>query len=290
MPKRGDKELQKKIGKNSLKLRIDRLLILFVLVTGSIVLLYPLFWMVATSLRSTEEVYTSGISLWVKELHFENFVTALTAFPFFTYLKNTLLIAVCSLVLQTISSSLAGYGFARYYAPGSNILFVVMLATMMIPGQVTMIPQFILYKNFGWINTLYPLIVPAAFAGAFNTFLLRQFYMRLPANLADAAKLDGCNDFQIWLKIYLPLAKPVLTTVAIFEFIGKWNDFMGPLIYINSDRLKTLALGLQTFQGRYVTKVNLLMAVSLVVILPCIILFFCFQEEFMKGIAITGEK
>lgn len=290
MPKLHKTSLKHGVGENSQKHRVGRIVVTLVLFAGAVAMLYPLLWMLATSLRSAEEVYTAGPGLWVKEIHFENFITALTTFPFFTYMKNTVLIACCSVIFQVLSSALVGYGFARYSAPGSKPLFMLMLATMMLPGQVTMIPTFVLFKSLGWVNTLYPLFVPALFGGAFNIFLVRQFYMRVPESYAEAAKLDGCSEFQIWLKIYVPLAKPVLMTVGIFEFMGKWNDFMGPLIYINSDHYKTLALGLQSFISQYSTQSNLLMAASLVVILPCIILFFCFQEQFIKGISIGGEK
>lgn len=279
------------VGENNLKNRIGRCIVWIILLAGAVIMMYPLLWMLSTSFRSTEEFYTSGVSLVIKEFHPENYIKALTTFPFLTYLKNTLTITVFSVVFMCISSSLVAFGFARYSAPGSKLLFLLMLATMMLPGQVTMIPNFIIMKNLGWINTLYPLFMPAMFAGAFNVFLVRQFYMRLPENLEEAAKIDGCNDFMIWARIYAPLSKPVLTTVAIFEFIGKWNDFMGPLIYINSNSKKTLALGLRLFMNDHSTETNLLMAASLVVILPCIILFFCFQDRFIAGVSIgTGEK
>lgn len=268
----------------------SKIIITLILCIGAVLMIFPLLWMLSTSLRSTEELYNAGINLIVKDIHWDNYVKALTAFPFFTYLKNTLLVTLISVVFMCLSSSLAAYGFARYTAPGSKILFMIMLATMMLPGQVTMIPRFILFKNLGWINTLLPLFAPSLFGSAFNIFLVRQFYMQLPQNLDEAARIDGCNDFQIWLKIYLPLSKPVLSTVAIFEFVGKWNDFMDPLIYINSDSKKTLALGLQSFVTQNTTEMNLLMAASLVVIAPCIILFFCFQNQFIEGVSIGNEK
>ncbi len=272
------------------KIPYSKIIITFILFIGGILMIFPLLWMLSTSLRSTEEFYNAGINLIVKEVHWENYSKALMAFPFFTYFKNTLIITLTSVVFMCVSSSLAAYGFARYTAPGSKILFMIMLATMMLPGQVTMIPRFILFKNIGWINTLLPLFAPSLFGSAFNIFLVRQFYMQLPQNLDEAARIDGCNDFLIWSKIYLPLSKPVLATVAIFEFVGKWNDFMDPLIYINSDSKKTLALGLQSFVTENTTDMNLLMAASLVVIAPCIILFFCFQNQFIAGVSIGSEK
>lgn len=167
---------------------------------------------------------------------------------------------------------------------------MIMLSTMMLPGQVTMIPNYILFRNLGWLDSLYPLTVPSLCAGAFNVFLLRQFYMRMPDNLGDAARIDGCGYFATWLRIYFPLTRPALSAIAIFSFMGSWNDFMGPLIYINTQKYKTLALGLRAFVSDNTTETNLLMAATLVVILPCIVLFFCCQKYFIQGITFTGSK
>lgn len=261
----------------------------FISIIG-IIFLLPFVWMISSSLKTLEEIFQPGLNLLVKEPHWDNYVKALNAFPFFTYLKNTLITTIIPIIGVTLSSSLVAFGFARIKAPGSNILFLIVLATMMIPSHVTMIPVFILFRNFNWINTLYPLIVPAFFGTPFFIFLMRQFFMRMPSNLEDAARIDGCSTFQIWAKIFLPLSWPAITTVAIFEFMGKWNDFMGPLIYINSERLKTLSLGLMSFEGQYTTDINLLMAATLVVILPCIVLFFLAQRYFIEGITFTGSK
>jgi multiple sugar transport system permease protein len=261
-----------------------------VLICGALVLMIPLLWMISTSLKSLDELYEPGFNLWINNIQWDNYSKALSAFPFWIYLKNTLLTTLIPIIGTTLSSSLVAFGFARIQAPGSSILFMIMLATMMIPEHVTMIPTFILFRHLDWLDSLYPLIIPSFFGSAFFIFLFRQFYMRLPMNLDDAARIDGCNTFQIWQRIFLPLSKPAIATVAIFVFMGKWNDFFSPLIYINSDRWKTLALGLRTFQGQYTTEVNLLMAASLVVILPCIVLFFFAQRYFIEGITFTGSK
>ncbi|MFB9279379.1 carbohydrate ABC transporter permease [Cohnella cellulosilytica] len=269
---------------------IYKCFISLVLLCGAVVLMIPLLWMISTSLKSLDELYEPGFNLWVEHIKWDNYSIALSAFPFWLYLKNTLLTTLIPIVGTVLSSSLIAFGFARVQAPGAGILFMVVLATMMIPEHVTMIPTFILFRQLGWIDSLYPLIVPAFFGSAFFIFLFRQFYMRLPMNMDDAARIDGCNTFQIWHKIFLPLSQPAIATVAIFVFMGKWNDFFSPLIYINSDRWKTLALGLRSFQGQYTTEVNLLMAASLVVILPCIVLFFFAQRYFIEGITFTGSK
>jgi multiple sugar transport system permease protein len=188
------------------------------------------------------------------------------------------------------SCSLVGYAFARFKVRGSGILFMIVLSTMLLPGEVTMIPQFILFKNLGMLNTLYPLIVPAFFGSPFYIFLFRQFYARLPVGLEEAALIDGCSYFKIWRTIFLPLSRPALIGVGVMVFMGNWNNFMGPLIYVNSDKWKTLPLGLAGFQGTYATDTNLLMAAAVVITLPCIILFFTAQRAFMEGLTFTGSK
>jgi multiple sugar transport system permease protein len=280
----------KKSGRMAHKNPWVRLGIGIVLLIGAAIFIFPFLWMISTSFKSMEEYYQGGLSLLVRDPQFGNYGKALTTFPFVVYFRNTLVTTIVPMILTCFFSSLTGYGFARIHAPGSNIWFMLLLSTMMLPAHVTMIPNFILFRNVGWINTLYPLIVPGSLISVFNIFLTRQFFMRMPANLEESARIDGCSAFIIWLRIYLPLSKPVLTTVAIFSFMGHWNDFMGPLIYINSDRLKTLTLGLRSFVGLYVTETNLLMAASIVVIFPCILVFFFFQKYFIQGITFSGSK
>ncbi|QUI22174.1 carbohydrate ABC transporter permease [Vallitalea pronyensis] len=267
-----------------------RIMAYVLLSLGAMLFLFPFIWMVSTSLKSMNDIYRPGINIFFKDPQWSNYVEAINTFPFLTYLKNTVLVTVLSIIGAIISCSLVAYGFAKIKAPGSSILFVIMLATMMLPGQVRIVPLFIFFRNIGWIDTLYPLFIQSFFANAFFVFLLRQFYMRLPNNLSEAARMDGCNAFQIWYKIYMPLSKPALISVAIFEFMGKWNDFFDPLIYINSDKYKTLALGLMSFQNQYATKLNLLMAADIVIIIPCIILFFIAQRYFIEGVTFTGGK
>ncbi len=285
------KKIQRPLGSNTLSHRLGRAVVWMLLVSGCVIFLIPFLWMIATSLKTVEEYYEPGINLIVKNPQPGNYVTALTTFPFGVYLKNTVLTTVFPLIFTCLSCAMVGFGFARCEAPGKNVIFMIVLSTMMLPGHVMMVPNFIIYKTFGWVNTLYPLIVGSIFGGgAFNIFLMRQFYMRLPKNLDDAAKIDGCGPFRMWFDIFLPLTKPVVTTIAIFTFMGKWNDFMDPLIYINSDHLKTLALGLRSFTTEYTTQTNLLMAASIVVIFPCILTFFLLQRYFIQGITFIGEK
>ncbi|HEY3411745.1 MAG TPA: carbohydrate ABC transporter permease [Armatimonadota bacterium] len=226
--------------------------------------------------------------------HWENFKNALTqpGMPFIVFLKNTLIIVVLTVLGATLSAALCAYGFARLRFRGRQPLFILLLATMMIPGQVTMIPVYILFKELHWINTFLPLIVPAWFGGgAFSIFLLRQFFQGIPFEMEEAARIDGCGPLSTWWRIILPLSIPALATIAIFTFMGAWNDFMGPLIYVNDTDKFTLALGLNLFKGQYGTDTpHLMMAATLVVLMPVLILFFVAQKQFIQGIVVSGVK
>ncbi|MFN8447695.1 MAG: carbohydrate ABC transporter permease [Anaerolineae bacterium] len=268
-----------------------RTIVLYVVLGGlSVVFLYPLLWMAASSVRSLEEIAKSGLNLIPQVWRFDNYITVFNSFPFWMYLKNSLLTTIIPIISTTLVSSLVAFAFARIRVPGRNILFIFVLATMFLPGEVTIIPNFILFKNLGMINTLYPLILPSFFGSPFFIFLLRQFYAGLPKSLEEAAVIEGASMFQIWWKIFLPLSKPALTAVGVLIFMGRWNDFFGPLIYVNSDRWKTLPIGLAGFQNQYSVQTNLLMAATILMILPCIVLFFLAQRAFIQGITFTGSK
>lgn len=256
----------------------------------SLIFMYPLFWMIASSMRSLEEIAVEGMNIFPKRITFEYYKEALTAFPFLTYFKNSLFVAGISIVATVFSNSLVGYAFARFRVRGSGILFVIVLSTMLLPGEVQLVPRFILFRDLNMLDSLYPLYIMKFFGSAYYIFLYRQFYARLPVGLEEAARLDGCDYFKIWWKIFIPLSTPIFVSVAIMEFMGSWNSFTDPLIYINSDIWKTLPLGLAGFQGTYSTSTNLLMAASIVVIAPCILLFFCAQRAFVEGITFTGTK
>ncbi|HVU12387.1 MAG TPA: carbohydrate ABC transporter permease [Phototrophicaceae bacterium] len=254
------------------------------------VFLYPLIWMASSSVRSLEEIAKAGLNLVPQVWRFDNYTTVFNSFPFFVYLKNSVITTVIPIFATTISSSLVAFAFARMRVPGRNFLFVCVLATMFLPGEVTIIPNFILFRNLGMINTLYPLIIPAFFGSPFFIFLLRQFYAALPKSLEEAAIIEGASMFQIWWKIFLPLSKPALVAVGVLIFMGRWNDFFGPLIYVNSDKWKTLAVGLAGFQNEHSVQTNLLMAATILMILPCILLFFFAQRAFVEGVTFTGSK
>lgn len=210
---------------------------------------------------------------------------------FTTYLVNTLFISILACVGATFSSALVAFAFARLRFPGREFLWYICLATMMVPAQVTMIPQFVFFKTLGWYDTFWPLIVPAWLGGgAFNIFLMRQFFMTIPYEMDEAAKIDGCSNFGVFWRILLPLCKPALTTVTVFAFVYNWNDFLNPLIYLDSNNKKTLALGLTNFVSLYGQDYHLLMAASLIITIPIALMFLVGQRYFIQGIATTGLK
>lgn len=262
-----------------------------VLISLAGVFLIPFFWMLSTSLTEAGKVMTRDRS-WIPDpIIWSNYKIALTILPFHLFLKNTLIITVACIIGQTLSASLVAFGFSRMRFPGRDILFILVLSTMMLPAQVTMIPTFIMFTYLRWIDTLKPLIVPAFFGGgAFFIFLLRQFFLTLPNELEDAAKIDGCGPLGIFWNVAIPLSKPALATVAIFSFMAHWNDFMGPLIYTQSMENKTLALGLNSFKGLHGTEYHLMMAASIAVLIPVLVIFFCAQKYFVKGIVMSGIK
>jgi multiple sugar transport system permease protein len=224
------------------------------------------------------------------ELHWENYVEALTSVPFDRYLVNTLTVVFLSMLGMLISSSVVAYGFSRFRARWLNVLFILLLSTIMLPSQVTLIPVYVFFQKIGWVDTLLPLIVPAFFANAYDVFLLRQFFMTIPLELDDAAKIDGANPLQTLIYIMLPQARPALVAVAIFHFLWAWNNFYEPLIYLHSRENWTVAIGLQTFNALYSVNTHLIMAASVVMVIPPIMLFFFAQKIFTQGIVISGVK
>jgi len=224
-------------------------------------------------------------------LYFNNYTESLEYIPFFTYAKNTLIVCVLGVIGAVLSSSIVAYGFSRIEWKGRNVFFLLTIATMMIPFPVTMIPLFATFRRLHWIGTLKPLWVPPFFAHAFNIFLLRQFYLTIPRDLSDAARIDGCSEFAIFRRVVLPLSVKALAVVALFHFIYAWNDFMGPLLYLTKQKTFTLSLGLQFYQSQQGgSEWHYLMAASTLVVIPIVILFFFTQKTFIQGIATTGTK
>lgn len=265
--------------KENMKLTFVTLL----LIAGSTLILMPLWWMISTSLKSPAEIAQYPPTFFPKEINFSNYIEAWQTAPFTRWAMNTLLIAALGTLGSVFVNSLVAYAFAKIKFKGRNTLFVIVLSTMLIPGFVTMVPQYILFSKLGWVNTYLPLIVPAFLGSAFFIFLLRQFMMGIPNELIEAAVLDGAGHLQIWWHIMLPLTKPALITVAIFSFNGAWNDLLGPLLYINDESMYTLQIGLQTFKGTVQTQWHYLMAMSVTVLLPVVLLFFFFQRYFIEG-------
>jgi multiple sugar transport system permease protein len=259
---------------------------LLILVLISVV---PLLYMISTSLKPNGTEYELPIRWIPDRLAWENYTAALTSVPTFTFLKNTLIITIVSLIGEVLTSSLAAYGFARLRFPGRNLLFVLMLSTLMLPFFVVLIPLFILFRTLGWIDTLLPLTVPAFFGGSpLYIFFLRQFFLTLPRELDEAARVDGAGFFRIWWSIILPISKPALITVAILSLVFHWNDFTFPLIVLNTQDNFTLALGIRQFRTQYTTYFNQTMAFATLMTAPILIIFFIFQKHFVKGISMTG--
>ena len=268
-----------------------RLFIWLLLLAIAVVMLMPFIWLASSSLKLEQRVFQFPPQ-WIPDpIRWMNYYDALTAKPFHIYLKNTMLIAALNQVAILLAASFCAYGFARIEFPGRDFWFGVVLATMMLPYFVVMVPQFVMFTRLGWVDTFLPLTVPFFFGGgAFNIFLFRQFFRSLPKELTDAARIDGCSEFDIYWRIMLPLSKPAFITVAIFTFLFTWNDFIGPLLYLSSPEKLTVALGLSAFRGVMRSLWNLLMAASMAMTLPVIILFFFLQRYFIRGVVMSGLK
>ena len=261
------------------------------LIGGSIVFSMPFFWMMSMALKSSDQIFIFPPVWLPNPVRWENFSEGWTKyFPFNQFLLNTVIITGNNVVGNLVSCTIAAYGFARLRVRESDFLFALVLATMMVPEQVTMIPVYYLFSKLGWVNTFLPLMVPSWFGYPFFIFLLRQFFMTLPRDLDDAARIDGCTTWGILYRILLPLSKPALTAVAVFAFIRNWNNFLYPLIYLNDMEKYTLQLGLNMYRGQYYSEYHYMMAVAILVLIPVVVVFFVAQKQFIQGIALTGIK
>ena len=269
---------------------IGRTLLYLVLLAGMVVVAFPMFWLTTGSVK-TESDLTNYPVIWIQSTWaWSNFQTLFDTVPFWTYFRNTVFITVCCVAGTTMSSSIVAYSFARLRFPFKNVLFILMLSTLMVPYFVILIPQFIMFKDLGWLDSYAPLIVPWLFANPAYTFLLRQFFMTMPADMEDAAKIDGCGYFRTYWNIGLPMVRPALIAVGAFAFLQNWNDFLAPLIYLQTPDNFTLQLGLAQLQSQYSTHFDLIMAGSFLTVVPCIVLFFLVQRWFIQGIVVTGVK
>ena len=261
-----------------------------ILAPGALLFLYPLLWMLSTSLKPKHQIFTYPIEWILDTWMWSNYGEVFEQVPFLQYTINTAFITVVGVVGTLIGSSLAAYGFARFRFPGKDVLFALMLSTMMVPIWVTLIPSFLMFRGFGWLNTYLPILVPAFFAQPFYTFLLRQFFMTVPQDLEDAARIDGANRLQIFLNIMLPLSRPALATVGIFAFFFYWNEFLLPLIYLQDQSKFPISVGISAFVTEYSSDFGLMMAASGMALMPPMVIFFVAQRYFIQGFVLSGVK
>jgi len=269
---------------------IEKILWYAVLISVAALLILPLYWMLATSLKTPRSTFMLPPEWIPSTLEWRNFTQVFEEVPFGRFLLNTLLLVVLNIIGELFAVTLVAYGFARLRFPGRSFLFLVMLSTLMIPYHVTLVPRFILFSKLGWVDTYLPLFVPAFTGSSFLIFLVRQYMMSIPLELDEAAYIDGASRFGVFWRIIVPLSKPALVLVVVFTFVGVWNDFLQPLIYLNDPQKFTVSLGLSFFQGARETNWNLLMAGSLMATIPPLLLFFFAQRQLIGGIAIEGLK
>lgn len=278
------------LGKKTIEFLKGQIATRAILVAVCIPFLLPFFWMLSTALKNLPQtmayppVWIPNPPLW------DNFREAVQTIPFFTYFKNTIFYVAFSILGTLISCTLVAYGLSVVRWPGRDFLLILILATMMIPFPVTMIPLFIIFAKLGWINSYRPLIIPTFFGTPFFIFLLRQFFMTIPPSLPDAARIDGASELTIFARVILPLCKPALGVVALFQFLASWNNFLGPLIYLMEESKYPLSLGLQDYRSTHFVEWNLFMAASTLIVLPTIIIFFFTQRQIIEGIHLTGIR
>ncbi|MEO3751130.1 carbohydrate ABC transporter permease [Streptomyces sp. B6B3] len=268
--------------------RAQRVVSYLLLVVGAAVFILPFLWMLSTALKGDDEISQYPPDFLPTSFHWDNFVKGWQALPFGTFLLNTVLITTAAVVGTVLSCLLTAYAFARVRARGRGVLFGLMLATMMVPAEITIVPVFAMFAKLQLVNTFWPLILPAWFGSAYFTFLIRQFMMTVPQELDEAARIDGASHMRILFQIIVPQIKPAIATVTAFSFISNWNNLLGPLIYLRDQDQYTLALGLSLFQGQYSTQYNQMMAVALLTLIPVIVVFLIAQRMFIRGVALSG--
>lgn len=260
-----------------------------VLIAMSAVFIMPLYLIFVTSVMDYHQASTRA--LWPSPFHWHNYVEVFTAVPYLRWTLNTLFVSVMTMIGTVVSCVPPAYVLSRLQWKGRQVTFIIILATMMLPGQVTMIPVYVIFSRLHWIPSFLPLIVPAFFSSAFSIFLLRQFFTSIPDEISDAARIDGCSELQLMLRIVVPLAKPAISAIALFAFLGSWNDFFGPLLYlVDNQKLWTLGMGLNAFRGLHHVNTNMLMTASALFMLPVIVIFFFSQKVFIEGVTLTGVK
>lgn len=273
------------------RFKISTVISLILLIIVTIIYMLPFFWMVSTSFKADYELYEYPTPLWPDKLMFENYKHAVTYFPFFKYFRNSIIITAGSVIGVLFSCPLAAYSFAQLKWKGRDIIFYSLIATMMLPNFVTLIPLFVIFSKLNLVNTFWPLIIPSFLGQPFFIFLLRQFFLSLPTSLFDAARIDGASEFQIYTKIALPLTKPALLVVGLFQFLASWNDYLRPLIYLTNENKYPLSLGLPQFLNQYGgTHWNWMMAAATITVIPVLIFFILTQKQLIEGIKFSGSK
>jgi multiple sugar transport system permease protein len=260
-----------------------------ILILLGLIFTLPLLWMVTTSLKEQGQVFQVP-PVWIPDpFRWDNYPEAVRRAPLWLWLYNTATITVLATIGTVITSSMVGFGFARLRFPGRDVLFVLLLSTMMLPPVVTLVPKFIMFRTIGWNDTFYPLIVPSFFGvSAFNIFLVRQYYLTIPLDLDEAARIDGASNWRVWWNVLVPISMPVLVAVAIFSFVQHWNEFLDPLVFLHSEQMKTLSLGLRAFINPNDASWHITMAASMWLIVPMIVIFFIGQRHFIQGAAMSG--
>lgn len=272
------------------KAYVELAIIYAVLGTFALIYVVPFLWLIAGSLKTGAELFASP-PVWIPQIpQWSNYRIAISDFPFFLYLRNTLLIIGVNIIGEVCSCTLVAYGFAKIEWRGRDALFLLVLATMMLPFQVTMVPLFILFSKLGWIGTFLPLTVRSFFGNPFFIFLLRQFFLTIPKELSEAAKIDGAGELYIYRRVILPLARPAVMTVVIFTFLFHWSDFVGPLLFLSNNKLYTLSLGVQQLMSQNDPRWNLLLAIGVTMTVPVLLIFFVLQKYFIQGITLSGIK
>lgn len=260
-----------------------------VLIALSVLVLMPFVWMLLSSVKTNQQLFTIPIIWWVWPLQLENYAKALSLIPFWSQLANTVLLSVSCVVGTVLSGSFVAYGLAKVDWPGRRPLFGLLLVSMLLPGIVTLVPTYIIFRDLGWVNTYLPLIVPTFLGVPYYVLLFRQFFLRIPESLSEAARLDGASELWIYARIILPVSRPVIATVAVLAFVGAWTDYLGPLIYLNQPAQWTLSLGLTEFLSKYSAQWNYMMAAAVVFTLPLVIVFFIGNKHFVRGISFNTD-
>lgn len=276
--------------KKGAKKKASSILRHFILCLAGVFFLGPFAYLLLTSVKSIEEIFAIPFVWWPKEFYWTNYANAVNFIPFFKYTLNTLFVALLCVLGELIAAPLTAYGLARIPFKGRNFLFMIIMATIMLPTQATMIPLYVLFNKMNLINTYWPLILPAFFGAAYYIFLLRQFFMGIPQEISESAKIDGASEFRIFSQIMLPLSRPALFTVGLLVFLSSWKDYQLPLIYLNDPEKWTLSVGLKAFIGEYNIEWGMLMAAAALFTFPMIILYFFVQKVFIEGITMTGSK